>query len=219
MALKLSLAGFCCAISLAAAGSAFAAGPGPQVTEQQIQRLTDLVVETLPIGEVMDHSIAEDPTWPMKQKASRVSAEQLRCLRDQLSSASYRLAKLKDVRIFAQAHADEVADDIKVLGDGAAQVSHNLVLGGMRAHEMGAPINPGKDLQSITGNEMIAYTSYEYDPRYAALRNLVGIGDANDPAKSPDERHQAMAAKMLVLNMDTMYRAMDVCHIPPATML
>lgn len=216
---KILLAGFCCATSLFMAGNSFAAGTPSQVTEQQIQHLTDLVVETMPMGEIMDHSIAADPTWPLKQKASRVSAEQLRCLRDQLSSASYRAAKLKEVRAFAGLHANEVADDTKVLDDGAAQVSNRLVLGGARAHEMGAPPNPGKDLQSITGSEMIAYTSYEYDPKYADLRNLTGIGDANDPAKPADERHQAMAAKMLVLNMDTMYRAMDACHIPPATML
>ena len=219
MGQKILLVGVCCAASLAAAGHTFAAGISTRVTEQQIQQLTDLVVETLPMGEIMDRLSAAAPTWPLKQRASRVSAEQLSCMRGQLSSTNYRATKLQDVRAFASAHADEVADDIKLLENGAAQVSHKLVLGGARAHEMGAPGNPGKDLQSVTASEMIAYTRYEYDPKYAALRDLTGIGDANDPAKSPDERHQAVAAKMLVLNMDTFYRAMGACHIPPATML
>lgn len=209
----------CFAMALLASGSAVAARPAVDVTQQQIQRLTDLVVETMPAGEIMDHQVANDPTWPLKDRASRVSADQLRCMRGQLSSASYLAAKSKDVAAFAVAHADEVADDIKVLERGAARVSHQLIMGGARAHETGAPPDPRTDLKSITGEQMIAYTSYEYDPRYTNLRNLVGIGNASDPTKSPQERHEAMAAKMLVLNMDMMYRAMDACNVPPATMM
>lgn len=216
---KFGLTGISCLALLVASGAASATDPVVHVTEQQIQRLTDLVVETMPLGEVQDHSMAADPTWPLKQRASRISAEQLACIRSQLSSSAYRVARAKDVRDFANAHADEVADAIKVLEGGAAKVSHGFVMGGVRARETGTPLDPAKDMKSITGSEMIAYTKYEYDPKFADLRNLTGIGDANDPAKSSEERHQAMAAKFLVMDMDAMYRAMDACHVPPATML
>lgn len=209
----------CCAMAMFASGSALAARPATEVTAQQIQQLTELVVETLPAGEIMDHLVAKDPTWPLKDRASRVTADQLQCIRGQLSSASYLATKSKDVAAFAAAHADEVADDIKVLERGAALVAHQLVMGGVHAKETGAPSDPRADLKGITGEQMIAFTSYEYDPRFDNLRKLVGIGNASDPTKSPEERRQAMAAKMLVLNMDMMYRAMDACHVPPATMM
>lgn len=216
---KFGLTSIGCLALLLTAGAASAADPVIHVSEQQIQQLTDLVVETIPLGEVQDHSMAADPTWPLKQKASRISAEQLACIRSQLSSAAYRVARMKDVRAFADEHADEVAGAIKVLASGAAKVSHGFVMGGVRARETGTPLDPAKDMKAVTGVEMIAYTNYEYDPKFADLRNLTGIGDANDPAKSADERHQAMAAKFLVMDMDAMYRAMDACHVPPSTML
>lgn len=189
------------------------------VPDNIVQHLTDLVVQALPMGQMADVDEAKDPTWPLKDKASRVSSEQLRCMRGQLSSAGYRNWKLHDVRAYAATHAADVDDDIDVLGSGAAWVANRYFMGSLEARENGAEFDRRKALQSATAGQMIAYTSYEYDPKFAALRDLVGIGSVNDPTAAADDRARAIKVKMMTLNMDLMYRAMDACKVAPAVLL
>ena len=183
------------------------------------QHLTDLVVQALPMGRMADVEEAKDPAWPLKAKASRVSREQLHCLREQLSSAGYRAQKLHDVEAYVLSHPADAEDDIKVLDNGAAFVANAFFMGSLKAKMKGTTPNRQEELKSVSARQMIAYTSYEYDPKYAALRDLVGIGNVNDPTVAEDARTQAIKVKMITLNMDLMYRGMDACKIAPTVLL
>lgn len=206
-------------VLLPAAACCSGAAVAGTVPERVTQHLTDLVIQALPMGQMADADETKDPTWPLKDKASRVSSEQLRCLREQLSSAGYRNWKLQDVRAYAATHVADVDDDIKVLESGAAWVANRYFMGALEAREKGTEFDRRKALQTATASQMIAYTSYEYDPKFAALRDLVGIGSVNDPTAAADERARAIKVKMMTLNMDLMYRAMGACKVAPAVLL
>lgn len=68
--------------------SAHAAGPANASQEAKTERLTDLMVELVPMGRIFEMLAKEDPKWPMQDKPDAVTPAQLSCLRAELSNTA-----------------------------------------------------------------------------------------------------------------------------------
>ena len=190
--------------------------PAPDV---EVQRLTDLVIQAMPYGTVMDTLAEKDPAWPLLTKAPQFSAGQLTCVRNEMSSSGYRSAKFEEVRQFAAAHPESVAGDIKLLEDGAALVTGKLIRAGIAAHESGVPVDTKSVLKSVPAQQAAAFMTFLLAPKYASLRDLSGLGEMFDMSKSTEENRQIGKLGSAAIFMKYSFRAMGICGISPASIM
>jgi len=189
--------------------------------DARIEHVTDQFVAMLRIGELLDEFAAKDARWPLGEKASGVSADKLKCLRDELSSAGYRRQKDAEVREYYRDASDEqLANDTRVLDAGAAQVMGKLLGAAYDAKRAGKTVDQRAALQGVSGEQMSAMVEFIQAPEFKGLRKLSGLGstfggmsgsgaDAEDAGKGAGA---SMVSKI-------MFKAMDTCAIPPATLL
>ena len=188
--MKIALRSFVLALALSA-GAAWAAQP----SQAQLDRLTDLVVTAMPFGQVFDMMQVKDSKWPLGDKADKATPDQLACLRGELSAAGYRRVKRKDVEAYAAAHPERVADDIRLLESGAAELFGKFVLAGAEGE---------------------AITALASDAAHADLRILIGMGNMFDRlAEGNDEAMRAEGEKQgTQVGVQLMIGAMETCQLP-----
>lgn len=201
------------------AGPCLAQMPTPAVTDARVQRLGDLLVEAVPFGPLLDDQAAKDPTWPLKSKVSAVSAEQLACLRREMSSTGYRRAKLEDARQFVAAHPDSVEQDISLLDSGAALVAGKFISAGIAGGESGTPVDTKAVMRTVTAQQASSFMTFMLEPKYAELRDLTGLGDMFDMSKSATENRRMGEQKGASIMIKFMLHAMGDCNISPASLM
>lgn len=201
------------------AGPCWAQASTSVVADARVQRLGDLLVEAVPFGPLLDVQAARDPTWPLKSKASAVTPGQLACLRNEMSSAGYRRAKLEDARQFAAAHPDSVDQDIDLLDGGAALVAGKFIRAGVAGAESGTPVDTKTVMRTVTAQQASSFMTFMLEPKYAALRDLTGLSDMFDMSKSAAENRHMGEQKGASIMMKFMFRAMGNCNVSPASLM
>lgn len=183
------------------------------------EKLAELLVEMMPIGQVFDAIAAQDPAWPMQERPDAVSAEQLACLRGELSSPGYRRTKLGDARAYAEAHGSRVPADIALLEGGASMLFGQLVLAGAAPGAVGGQDASNAVLAAATPAQLLSFMTVMSDPNHAALRRAAGIGDAIDATRSEKENEKAGYQLGASLVTQLMIKSMDTCQVPTSAIL
>lgn len=200
---------------LLAAG--FAAAPAQaQPQTDEVTRLTDLVVQTMPVGDLFQGFIDRDPRWPLNERVDRVPPHQLACLRQRLSAAGYRERQAEATAGFARRHPERVAPSIRILEEGAAEMFAAAITAGAEQSRTGRKA----DFNDIAGRfrpaQMAAMVELTSDERHRALRELIGIDDALGIEHSPEQNSARGRNKGMLLGMKLMFSAMEHCKVPLA---
>lgn len=197
------------ALQCAVAPAAHAADKVDGVDDATVDRLTDAMVRMLPVGAIIDEVAAKDPAWPVGEKSDKVDATQIACLRKELSSEGYRRFMRGESLAYATRNEATLDEDVK-LAEAAAPI-----LGGIVAASIGGKdVDSKAELAKLSADEMLAFLSFAYDPKYAGLRQLSGYGEfPNDRAEQKDQKDQK-AMQMMMIKMTL--RAMGTCDVSPA---
>lgn len=195
---------------LLAAGSAKATGP----TEQQIDELTDAVVSLLPMGQIMEAAAAADPEWPVQGKVGAISAEQLACLRSELSTEGYRRFKRIEVVEHLNNDSRDLKGELRVLRQ-AAPLMSKLMMAGADAAQKKTDLQPTDLMRDADADQMMAMLSLGRDPKFRNLRELTGIGDAMNGETSSSENQ----ATGQMIAMKAMFHGMKICGVSPGAFL
>lgn len=182
-------------------------------TEDAIERLTDGVVTMLPLGRIFDSVAATNPAWPAKE-GGKVDAQQLACLRSELSSEGYRRSKRADVVAYVQRNPSRVAGDVELLAK-AAPLFGRLVMAGAESSTTTAE----DVLASASGEEMLAMVKVISDPSTSELRKLAGMGDAIGIDKSETENEATGKQLGASLAAQAIIQATITCKVPPGAFL
>jgi hypothetical protein len=188
------------------------AAPAPSAAD--IDRMTDLVVKAMPFGAVFDVLAGENAKWPMQERPDAVNAEQLACLRGELSSDGYRRLRHTEVERYADTNSERFASDLALLESGSAKLFGDLVLAGAMAEHNGTKASPESIIAAASKEEIESFTSLMSDAKYSVLRKLLGMGDMFD-AKASSQENEARgedAGGALVVNL--MRGAIATCNIP-----
>ena len=181
-----------------------------------VDRLTALVVKTFPIGDAFQPFIDRTPSWPLMEKAARVSPQQLECLRHRLSSQGYAQSRRETVESFAKRYPDRVEGSIRVLEAGGADVFGSAIDAGVKSTTTGAKIEFKDIANNFSPLQMSAFVELIADEKHQALRELIGIDNALSLNANSEENAARGRNKGQVIGAKLMFTAMDVCKIPLA---
>ncbi len=207
-------------IALALLGVNFLGMPpaSAQANAAKVERLTDLVVELMPIGTIFEDMAKADPQWPLPEAQKRIDATQRSCLRGELNQAGYRRMKRVDVAAYAAANPSRLDDDIRVLEGGSARLMNRLVLAGAEAERTGVPADEQAILSAASIEQVGSFMSLMQSPNYTGLRRLAGLGNAFDANKSKEENEAAGEDIGADLATQAMFKAMSTCKIPASAL-
>ncbi|GGA75843.1 hypothetical protein GCM10011521_12540 [Arenimonas soli] len=193
---------------------AFAGATGPD----RVDRLTDLVVQAMPMHVVFEQFAAKDPQWPVQENPGALDAGQLACLRGELSTAGYRRVLREKVQAYA-GHGDDVMDrSIRLLESGAAQLMGAFVIAGVEQEMTGRKVDEAEIVGAARPEVVQAFMELMTHPDNAHLRRLVGIGDAFDPGESAEENHARGEKVGGSLAVSLMLGGMGRCDIPTSVL-
>ena len=198
--------------------SAQAAGPAKGSKDAKTDRLTDLMVELVPMGRIFDMLAKDDPKWPMQDKPDAVTPTQLSCLRAELSTVGYRRAKRKDVVEYVSAHPSRIDADVTLLEGGAAAMMGRLMMAGAEGERTGVKVSEQEVLGAATPEQLASFMAFMTAPDHEGLRKLSGIGNAFSTGKSSEENEQSGEAAGENLATQVMLRAMGTCEVSMATL-
>lgn len=186
--------------------------------DAKIERMTDMVIEMSPMAIATTKGLALSAEWPLQGRAHLVSADELACLRNELSVTQLRKKKVEEVRAYALADSKRFAADFELLSTGISTLFANSVTAGIEAAQAGQRAVPSELMKDASGNQFLAMTLFTTDPKHQTLRELTGFDDAMKAASSsasPQSRQAANAAMFAKL----IFSAMDACDIKPAKVL
>ena len=194
-------------IALALLGVTFLGMPpaSAQANAAKVERLTDLVVELMPIGTIFEDLAKTDPKWPLPSGQKAIIATQHCCLRG-------------DVAAYAAANPSRLDDDIRVLEGGSARLMNRLVLAGAEAERTGVPADEQAILSAASIEQVGSFMSLMQSPNYTGLRRLAGLGNAFDANKSKEENEAAGEDIGADLATQAMFKAMSTCKIPASAL-
>lgn len=184
--------------------------------DAQVDKLTDTLVRMLPFGKVLDAAAADDPAWPLQEKADKVSPAQLVCLRKELSSEGYRRNRHAEVAAYAKSNPDRIGGDITLLEGGAASVFRTFIDAGVNEVPGKEKHDPIELTKSMSAGELMSFMTFIQDAKYAPLRELTGIGDAFDVSKSGEQNEAAGEGVGAELVTKLMLSALQTCEVPPS---
>lgn len=192
--------------------------PVASADQARIERLTDLLVQAIPMGSIFETLADADQNWPMQEKPEAVTKAQLGCLRGQLSESGYRRAKRAEVAEYAAKHADLLDQDIRVLSEGGAFLMGKLMLAGVEQERTGVPVSEAELMADATPEQLMSFMSFMTAPDYAPLRRLAGIGNAFDAGASAEENEASGEAAGSDMATRVMLGAMSACDVPTSVL-
>ncbi|HEU0152521.1 MAG TPA: hypothetical protein VFQ84_04150 [Arenimonas sp.] len=206
------------ALVASAAGLLMALPAAAEPAGARVARLTDLVVETVPMGEVLGRLAATNPDWPLQENPDLVSAGQLACLRDELSEGGYRRMKRTEVVAYVAEDAARADADIALLEAGAAWMMRQLMLAGVEEERTGIPFDEAQIMAQASEAQLGAFMQMMTGEEQASLRVLLGIGEAYDAGRSADENEAAGEQAGGDLATRIVLKAMANCSIPTSVL-
>ncbi|MCC6757757.1 MAG: hypothetical protein IT474_07305 [Arenimonas sp.] len=182
-----------------------------EVTPAQQSRMADVAVRVMPIGRIMEMAAAENPAWPGSAD-SRLDAERLACLRDNLRAPAYRKVVERRVADYAHAEPARFAEDLTVLEGDAGRLFAKLMSAGMESKFSGSEnrFDPTALLKDETPEALAQMVLLANDPRYTPLRAMLGIGAQIVDGESGRKVGQAAG---LTLMLPALSDAMTVCNV------
>lgn len=204
--------------ALLAIAAAFTLPAHGQTAQESAERLAPLVVKAMPVGDLFQSYIDRDANWPLGEKVSRVSSDQLQCLRHRLSSAGYREHRRDEVLVFARRYPDKVSESIRVLDSGAADMFGASIQMGAEQGRTGKKGDFNELAKRFSPAQLAAFVELVGDDKHRALRELIGIDDAL-ALDRPGEENQARGRnKGMMIGMKLMLAAMEHCKVPVAAL-
>lgn len=193
-----------------AAGSAVAASPAE---DARVGRMTDAVVQMVPLGKVFDILAAADPAWPSQGMEDQITVAELRCARAELSSAGYRRYVDARVQQYVRAHPERYDREIKTLEGGAAELFGKLIIAGAEGERTGVEVEAEEVLGDATPEQLTAFMTFFSDKEYAGLRELSGLGENFGKAENREASEKAGEQAGSDLSATVMLNAMKICGI------
>ena len=187
--------------------------PAPNIDQAKVERFTDLVVRTLPLGELSQRELDADPKYPLQGKSDRVTLEQLQCLRSKFSAKSYREMKRQEVIGFMRRYPGEVDESVRVLNDGVAEIFSLGYQDVLNEKRSGVQRDSEEVMSQFTPAQKSMMTAVVSDAKYRNLRELIGFG-----GNSLFDREQSSRGMTISVGR-WMLRAVDACKIPRAVLL
>ena len=188
-------------------------------SDGRVQRMTDAVVKMLPMGSIFEDAAARNPKWPMQDKPDAVSAEQLACIRGELSVDGFRRSRMAEVQSYAKANPSRLDAEIKLLESGAADLFGKIIAAGAAQAGGGPEVSPESILGEASSEQVLSFVTFISDPKYAELRELTGFGDALNITKSRSENEKSGSQLGASLAAQQMIKAMGTCKVPPSAYL
>lgn len=192
-----------------------AVAPAMANDARKVDRLTDALVQAVPIGTVMEMMADQDPNWPVQDKPGAVNKGELACLRDELSEEGLRRNKRREVVRYVAENPGRVDGDLALLERGAARIFGTLMLAGAEAEQTGVPADEEALLAKFSPAETESLLTLMTDPAYRPLRVVAGIDggfDANQSAAENEEKGEQMG---MDLATRIMMAALDTCGVEP----
>jgi hypothetical protein len=201
-------------VLLAFAGALHAGEP-----DARVQRMTDALVKMLPMGAIFEDIAAKNPKWPMQEKSDAVTAEQLACVRGELSVDGFRRSRMAEVESYAKANPSRLDAEIRLLESGASDLFGKVIAAGAANASGGPEVSPQAILGEATSEQVLSFVTFVSDPNYADLRKLSGFGDALNITKSRSENEKSGSQLGASLAAQLMIKAMGTCKVPPSAYL
>lgn len=177
-------------------------------------RMTDAITRMIPLGQIFEQAAANDPGWPFQENRDAVSDDQLRCLRAELSKEGYRRAKHAEVEAYAKAHPSRMAEEVRLLEGGAAELFGRLVEAGAASALAGKEVDAEAVLKTASPEQFLSFMTLMSDPNHADVRKLAGVGNALGIDKSADENKDAGEQLGSSLVVQQMIKSMGTCEVP-----
>ena len=201
-------------------GAAAMAADDAATRPARVDHVADLLVTMLPMGEIFDETAAKDPRWPLGDKAAKLPEDKLKCMRGELSSDGFRRQRVVEVReYYRNVSDDQLANDLRVLDGGAAVLLRKFMQAGFEAKRSGKPVDQAKAMEGATGAQMASMVEFVQSPDFKGLRKLSGLGDSFSGNRSATESEDAGKSAGASLVTKFMFKAMDTCSVPPASLL
>jgi len=181
-------------------------------TPAQIDAMTDAMVGMFPVGKIMEETAAKDATWPLQERADKVTPQNLACMRQELSVPGVRRAKRAEVVDYAATHAASFAKDVET-ARAVAPLLGAMSAAGMKAGDSGAEVDYAGIMKSATSDQYLALITLSRDPSKADLRELTGFGKAIADGGDEDKNAQGKAIGELIVTK-LMLNAMKTCDVP-----
>jgi len=180
----------------------------------ETETLTKLVVQTIPMGRVMQVFMDRNPNWPLNEKVGNASAQDLKCLRARLGPEGYAAMRGEQVKEFAKRYPDRVADSIAVLEQGAAAFGEATFMDGVNNSLQGKSSDASAVLAKFTARQYSSYLDFIGNEKHRQLRDMMGIGEALVPGARTEDDKQRQQNAGRMMSTRVMLDAMDYCSVP-----
>lgn len=190
-------------------GLLLAAGPA-LADPGKVKRLEDALVTAIPMGEVFALIAGGDADWPRRQFDPGLSAGQSACLAGELSSEGERRRFRPLATRYVADNPARINDDLAMMELGGP-VLGKMMIAGAKQEQTGVPVDQEAMLAALTPAQIEAFVALVADPKYAPLRELMGIGNAFNPEASQADNESAGEAAGEDLAVRIMRRAFAVC--------
>ena len=152
-----------------------------------VENANDLIVLShyaLPIGTLLQVVKETSPLWPFGENASKLTAEQLRCVRAEISTLNYENLLAKNISLFVKNSPEEAGSTLTALQDGGAEIIRQTFLAATDVLQQ----KPNKlqtyfleqvknDKEDRFLDKMANFVELMYAPLYQNFRDLTLISD------------------------------------------
>lgn len=183
---------------------------------QQIDRMTDAVIQAFPMEKMIAATEARNPNWPMAKAPSLAIAQKLACVRKELANGPMRQWKRDEVVAYAKLHGARFEQDITLV-EIAAPAFGKLVMAGFESAASGEQVDLADLLASMTPEQKAAMVQLNKDPEMSPLRDLIGIGNAKGDDMHQGSNHEVTAV-MGASGLKLLTRTMKDCDVAPGTL-
>jgi hypothetical protein len=193
------------------------AADAPAVDQKRVDTLADRLVQMMPLGPVLDDAAKADPTWPMQEHASKVSPQQLACMRDELSTTGYRRTRGALAADYLVRHEARFDEDVKLLEQIAPMVG-SIFGQGVAEAQGGKEVDAEAVMKDSDPAALLGFLAFISESKYGPLRELTGLGDAFKTGA--DESANAKAGEQVgqAVVMKLMLGAMSSCKVPTSAL-
>lgn len=163
-----------------AAGEADSGTLSPERAAQQAEYLRSVIVQSMPLGELMEYSKQRDRSWPLGNFRHKVQTEQLDCVRTLMNAPAYEQYVLGKARRFVLQHRQLVPQAMALLDTGGGRF---LRLMSQTVLDKAAGKAVSRDIAAaLTETEKQQAIMLLRDPDLEPVRELVGISRVRNSA-------------------------------------
>lgn len=195
------------------------AKPPVDANAAKVDRMTDLLVQALPMGAIFETLMKSDPDWPAQANRGALDATQLACLRGELSPEGVRRNKRAEVAAYVASHPKQVDDEIGLMDGGAAELMNRFTLAGAKREASNGQPDVNAIISGATPEQALSFVRFVTAPEYTDLRKLAGIGDVFDPTGSAEQNEKRGERLGASLGATAMLKAVGACRIPMSALL